>query len=203
MQQASWRCWGWCAWCTAPTTTTRRRRLAMRWRCSRWRARASRSLQAGSRSTTRMHVSARACRCCRCCIMLRCAALPRPLPRTVAMCDGRARFLKPSLLLSFPSSLTLPSFIPLFLPPPLLPLSLPHSLLPSFPPSLTPADYVKEIFVDAGAPRELIRRHHYSIRFIPLPMAFNDQVPRPPRPVTPGRHSVHAAVRIRRRCCRR
>ena len=30
--------------------------------------------------------------------------------------------------------------------------------------------------MDAGAPRQLIRRHHYSIRFIPLPMAFNDQV---------------------------
>jgi len=32
--------------------------------------------------------------------------------------------------------------------------------------------------VDAGAPRALIRRNHYSIRFNPLPMAFNDEVPR-------------------------
>lgn len=38
------------------------------------------------------------------------------------------------------------------------------------------SDYVKEIFVDAGAPRQLIRRNHYSLRFIPLPMAFNDEV---------------------------
>ena len=37
------------------------------------------------------------------------------------------------------------------------------------------ARYVKEIFVDAGAPRALIRRNHYSIQFVPLPMAFNDQ----------------------------
>jgi len=37
------------------------------------------------------------------------------------------------------------------------------------------AHYVKEIFVDAGAPRQLIRRNHYSLRFIPLPMAFNDE----------------------------
>ena len=37
------------------------------------------------------------------------------------------------------------------------------------------AHYVKEIFVDAGAPRALIRRNHYSIQFVPLPMAFNDQ----------------------------
>ena len=32
--------------------------------------------------------------------------------------------------------------------------------------------------MDAGAPRALIRRNHYSIRFNPLPMAFNDEVPR-------------------------
>ena len=104
-------------------------------------------------------------RCCRRFIVLRCAALPRPLPGTVAMCDERA----PSL----------------------------------FPLSLTPADYVKEIFVDAGAPRELIRRHHYSIRFIPLPMAFNDEVPRPPFPLHQGASRCTLLRGFARRCSRR
>eukprot|EP00285_Hemiselmis_virescens_P019475 CAMPEP_0173405064 /NCGR_PEP_ID=MMETSP1356-20130122/60913_1 /TAXON_ID=77927 ORGANISM="Hemiselmis virescens, Strain PCC157" /NCGR_SAMPLE_ID=MMETSP1356 /ASSEMBLY_ACC=CAM_ASM_000847 /LENGTH=247 /DNA_ID=CAMNT_0014365829 /DNA_START=130 /DNA_END=869 /DNA_ORIENTATION=- len=35
--------------------------------------------------------------------------------------------------------------------------------------------YVDSIFIDSGAPVQQLRRHHYAVQFVPLPVHFGDQ----------------------------
>mmetsp|Transcript_15146 Transcript_15146/g.37961 ORF Transcript_15146/g.37961 Transcript_15146/m.37961 type:complete len:258 (+) Transcript_15146:215-988(+) len=35
--------------------------------------------------------------------------------------------------------------------------------------------YVSSIFIDSGAPIQQLRRHHYAVEFVPLPVHFGDQ----------------------------
>ena len=35
--------------------------------------------------------------------------------------------------------------------------------------------YVDQIFIDGGAPVQMLRQHHYHVQFVPLPVHFGDQ----------------------------
>lgn len=39
---------------------------------------------------------------------------------------------------------------------------------------MLPSGYVPQVFVDAGAPRQMIQRHHYAVQFIPFNAMYHD-----------------------------